>query len=68
MISTTPNSWFYQKIENSNAYPYAELREAFIANPLRFAESSKQALDKVQQGKAVIFVQVPYYLELPPSL
>ncbi|CAD5211180.1 unnamed protein product [Bursaphelenchus okinawaensis] len=57
MIAARPETWFYEKISQSDEYIYKEIRLALERNPLRYINTTDTTMRKVSTGNFVSFVQ-----------
>jgi hypothetical protein len=51
-VAPNLDGMFYDKINNSNEFPYEELRHAFTANPIRVVGSIEECLNHIIQKKS----------------
>ncbi|CAD5215487.1 unnamed protein product [Bursaphelenchus xylophilus] len=57
MISAEPDTWFFEEVNQSQVFPFKQLRAALERNPLRRVDRTRVALQAVVNDKAVVFMQ-----------
>ncbi|KAI6174515.1 hypothetical protein M3Y97_00999300 [Aphelenchoides bicaudatus] len=56
-VTNEPNTWFFENVNNSIDYPYAEFREAFSNNPSHYVKGLSGLLEGMKHEKAMTYMQ-----------
>ncbi|KAI6195742.1 hypothetical protein M3Y94_01023400 [Aphelenchoides besseyi] len=57
LVTNDPRNWFYEGINTSDLFPFAEMRLAVQSNPIKIVGWRDEALDLVANDKGVMFQQ-----------
>ncbi|KAI6171627.1 hypothetical protein M3Y98_00883600 [Aphelenchoides besseyi] len=57
LVTNDPLNWFYERINTSDLFPYAEIRKALKSNPTKIVQDRDEGLNLVVHDKGVMFQQ-----------
>jgi hypothetical protein len=55
-VSPSGTDWFYEYVNYSSTYPYKNVRETLVKNPIVITHSDNEALNVANQGDGMVFI------------